>query len=149
MASAWDDRTRRERPAPTPLAPGERPRTLQVSIVVCAALAVAVLVGALTIGDLSKHGGSLPGAIFLAAVFAALALGMYRVRYWAVLAFEALLAFQIIVTSLALVVASTIAAALACTASIALAGTLFWKLVSVIGRIQASDRRRAGDDERP
>ncbi len=35
--------------------------------------------------------------------------GMYRRRYWAVLGFEALLAFQIIVTSLALIVASTLA----------------------------------------
>ena len=70
-----------------------------------------MIVGAATVHDLSRHGGSLPGAIFLAAVLAALALGMYRRRYWAVLGFEALLAFQIIVTSLALVVASTLLAA--------------------------------------
>jgi hypothetical protein len=139
VASAKSDRTR---PAPQPLAPGERPPALWVSVGVCLALAVAVLVGALTITDLSRHGGSLPGAIFLAGVFALLALGMFRVRYWAVIGFEALLAFQIIVTSLALVVASTITAALGCVASIALAGTLFWKLVSVMGRIQASDSQR-------
>ena len=139
MASAQSDRTR---PAPQPLAPGERPRALWVSIAVCVALAVAILVGALTINDLSRHGGSLPGAIFLAGVFAVLAQGMFRVRYWAVLGFEALLAFQIVVTSLALVVASTLAAALGCVAAIALAGTLFWKLVSVMARIQASESQR-------
>lgn len=126
--------------APAPPAPGERPATLWVAIAVCAALAIAILAGALTIGDLSRHGGSLPGAIFLAGVFALLAQGMYRLRYWAVLAFEALLAFQILVTSLALVVASTIAAALACAGSIALAGFLFWKLVAVMGRVQAAER---------
>jgi len=139
VASAQSDRTR---PAPQPLAPGERPRALWVSIAVCVALAVAILVGALTINDLSRHGGSLPGAIFLAGVFAVLAQGMFRVRYWAVLGFEALLAFQIVVTSLALVVASTLAAALGCVAAIALAGTLFWKLVSVMARIQASESQR-------
>ena len=47
-----------------------------------------------------------PGALFLAGVLLGAArAGMYRRRYWAVLGFEALLAFQIIVTSLALVVA--------------------------------------------
>ena len=44
-------------------------------------------------------------------------MGMYRRRYWAVLGFEGLLAFQIIVTSLALVVAATIPAAALCTSA--------------------------------
>ena len=66
---------------------------------------------------------------------------MYRRRYWAVLGFEALLAFQILVTSLALVVASTILAAAICLVSIGLGGWLFWKLVRVMGRIQAGEAR--------
>jgi len=86
-------------------------------------------------------------------VFAVLAQAMYRMRYWAVLAFEALLAFQIVVTSLALVVASTVVAAVGSAASIALAGILFWKLVSVMARVQASDRRSesegGGTERRP
>jgi hypothetical protein len=65
---------------------------------------------------------------------------MYRRSYWAVLGFEALLAFQILVTSLALVVASTITAAALCLISILLGGWLFWKLVRVMGRIQAGTR---------
>ncbi|MGA7704041.1 MAG: hypothetical protein WB998_03995, partial [Solirubrobacteraceae bacterium] len=79
----------------------------------------------------------LPGGVFLAAVLGALAWGMWERRYWAVLGFEALLAFQIIVTSLALVVAETLLAAAVCVVSIGLAGWLFWKLVRVMGRIQA------------
>jgi hypothetical protein len=66
---------------------------------------------------------------------------MYRRRYGAVLGFEALLAFQIIVTSLALVVASTILAAVICVVSVGLGGWLFWKLVRVMGRIQAGEQR--------
>ncbi len=124
-----------------PLAPGERPPALLVAIAVCVVLGVAVLIGGLTIHDLSSHGGSLPGAIFLAAIFAVLALGMYRGRYFAVLGFEALLAFQIIVTSLALVVAETLLAAGACLVLIGLGGWLFWKLVRVMGRIQAGEHR--------
>ena len=123
---------------PVPLRAGERPAALLVAIAVCAAVSVAVIVGAATVHDLSRHGGSLPGAAFIAATLVFLAQGMYRRRYWAVLGFEALLAFQILVTSLALVVASTIAAAGACLLSIGLGGWLFWKLVRVMARIQAS-----------
>jgi hypothetical protein len=126
------------RAALEPLGEDERPAALLIAVAVCALLAIGVLVGALTVHDLSRHGGSVPAGAFLAAVFALLAQGMYRRRYWAVLGFEALLTFQILVTSLALVVASTIGAAVACLLSVGLAGWLFWKLVRVMGRIQAS-----------
>jgi hypothetical protein len=128
------------RAALVPLAPDERPPALLVAVGVCAVLAVAVLVGGLSVHDLAKRGGSLPGAIFLTTVLAALALGMYRRRYLAVLGFEALLAFQIIVTSLALVVAETLLAAAVCLLAVGLGGWLFWKLVRVMGRIQAGER---------
>lgn len=123
-----------------PLAEGERPAALLVAVAVAALLATGVVAGVLSIHDLHRHGGSVPGGIFLAGVLAALALGMYRRRYWAVLGFEALLAFQILVTSLALVIATTILAAVACLLSIGLSGWLFWKLVRVMGRMQASER---------
>jgi len=129
------------RAALRPLSPGERPGALLAAVAVCALLAVGVIAGALSVHDLSSHGGSLPGAVFLAAILVLLAVGMYRRRYWAVLGFEALLAFQIVVTSLALVVASTILAAAVCAFSIGLGGWLFWKLVRVMGRIQAGERR--------
>jgi hypothetical protein len=129
-----------ERAAPEPLDEGERPTALLVAVAVCLLLAGGVIAGALSVHDLARHGGSLPGAVFLAVLLVALAQGMYRRRYWAVLGFEALLAFQILVTSLALVVASTLVAAGACVLSIALAGWLFWKLVRVMARIQAGER---------
>jgi hypothetical protein len=130
----------RARAALQPLGADERPTALLVAVAACALLGVAVIVGALTIHDLSRHGGSVPGALFLAVVLAALAAGMYRRRYWAVLGFEALLAFQVLVTSLALVVASTILAAAICLLGVALGGWLFWKLIRVMGRIQAGER---------
>ena len=142
--TGWRDRAqgpeRSARPAPQPLGEGERPAALIVATAVCAAVAVGVIVSAATVHDLSRHGGSLPGAVFIAAVLALLALGLYRRRYWAVLGFEALLAFQILVTSLALVVASTVAAAVGCVLSVGLGGWLFWKLVRVMTRIAAGER---------
>jgi hypothetical protein len=132
----------RARAALAPLAPAERPAALSIAVAVCALLSIGVIAGALSVHDLSRHGGSLPGAIFIAVVLALLARGMLARRYWAVLGFEALLAFQVLVTSLALVVASTIAAAAICLLSIGLGGWLFWKLVRVMARIQAGDRAR-------
>jgi hypothetical protein len=123
-----------------PLGADERPLALLIAVGVCVVLAAAVLIGAVSVHDLARHGGSLPGAIGLTAVLLALALGMYRRRYYAVLGFEALLAFQILVTSLALVVASTLTAAALCLLSVSLGGWLFWKLIRVMGRIQAAER---------
>jgi hypothetical protein len=126
-----------------PLGEHERPPALLIAIAVCVLLALGVIAGAASIHDLRSHGGSVPGAVLLTLVLALLAQGMYRRRYWAVLCFEALLAFQVLVTSLALVVASTILAASGCLLSIALGGWLFWKLVRVMGRIQAGERQAA------
>ncbi|MGA9284061.1 MAG: hypothetical protein WBV85_01330 [Solirubrobacteraceae bacterium] len=120
-----------------PLGSHERPVPLRVAVAVALVLALGICVGLATIHDLSSHGGSVPGGLFLVIVLGALAWGMWQRRYWAVLGFEALLAFQIIVTSLALVVAETLLAAGVCAVSIGLAGWLFWKLVRVMGRIQA------------
>lgn len=142
---AAGERESAARAALQPLAPDERPRALLAAVAVAGVLALAVLAGALTLKGLSRHGGSLPAGVFIAAVLLALAAGMYRRRYWAVLSFEALLAFQIVVASLALVVADTALAAGICTLSVGLGGWLFWKLVRVMGRIQASERRRHGD----
>jgi hypothetical protein len=128
------------RVALAPLAEDERPRPLLIAIVVAAVLAIGVLASVASVHDLRRHGGSVPGGVFLAFVLAALAWGMYRRRYWAVLGFEGLLAFQVIVTSLALVVASTLLAAALCAITIGLGGWLFWKLVRVMGRIQAGER---------
>jgi hypothetical protein len=135
-------RDEQARTALQPLAPGEWPVPLVIAIAVAALLALAVAISTASVHELNRRGGSLYGAAFLTLVLVALAGGMLQKRYWAVLGFEALLAFQVIVTSLALVVASTLPAAAACTLSIGLGGWLFWKLIRVMGRLQASQDHR-------
>jgi hypothetical protein len=131
------ERDDRARAALSPLAPGERPPALLTAIVVAVLVAASVLAGVLSSHDLARHGGSVPGGVFLAAVLLLLAFNMFRRRYWAVLGFEGLLAFQVLIASLALILARTLLAAVACVAAISLGGLLFWKLVRVMGRIQA------------
>jgi hypothetical protein len=153
-ASALEERQRERRLreiearlALSPLGPHERPLALRIATGLAVLLAAGVCVSVATVHDLAHRGGSLPGGLFLAAILLALAWGMQQRRYWAVLGFEALLAFQIIVTSLALIVAETLLAAGLCALSIGLAGWLFWKLIRVMGRIQAGER--APDDALP
>jgi hypothetical protein len=130
------------RAALRPLPPGERTMPLNVAIVTAVVLAVLIIVGAATNNDLSGSGGSWTGAILISAVLLLAAVGMYRTRYWAVLGFEAFLAFEIIVTTLALVVVSSWWAFLICVAVIAYSSWLAWKLIRVMARIQAYDRGR-------
>jgi hypothetical protein len=127
----------------TPLAPGERPWVITIGAALAALNGLVQLILFLA-GVKLKVGGSRPAAfsvILFALLMFVCAGGMLRMRYWAVLGFQALLAFQILVTSLALVVASTLLAAAVCLVSVILGGWLFWKLIRVMGRIQAGERR--------
>jgi hypothetical protein len=63
-------------------------------------------------------------------------------RYWAVLGFEVLLGLIVIVFSLFLLRASNVLAFVVCVPIIVIARWLFWKLVRVMGRIQAPQRVR-------
>jgi hypothetical protein len=130
-----------------PLPPGERTTALVVAVVVAVVLAIGVVVGALTTDDLREKGGAVPFGIFIAVVLAFCAWGMWHTRYWAVLAFDAFMWFHVIVASLALVVASSWAAAALCVAVVALAGTMAWKLIRVMARIQAYERLAADSVE--
>jgi len=123
-----------------PVAPGERPRALAVASGAAVLIAAAVVAGAATGNDLSDRGGSWAGAAAIAAVLLVAAAGMWTKRYWAVLGFEAFLAFQILMSALALIVASSWYAVLICLVIIGLSGWLFWKLIRVMGRLQVPAR---------
>lgn len=125
-----------------PLVAGERPGAVTVGAIVAAVLAVLVLVG-YAAGARVGGEGTLAGALLLAAILLAASWGMWNMRYWAVLGFEALLAFQVIVAALSLLVASNAWAAILCLAVILLGGWLFWKLIRAMARIQMPERRPA------
>jgi hypothetical protein len=127
-------RNEQARAALEPLAPGEWPTGLRVAIATAAALALGNLI-AFALG--AKIGGKHPGAGVLSftALTGLIAAGMWRRRYWAVLAFEALLTIIIIVFSLFLVEASNVEALVLCVGVIGGGGWLFWKLVRVMGRL--------------
>lgn len=125
-----------------PLAEGERPGAVTAGAIVAALLALLVVVG-YAAGARVGGEGTLASALVLAAILLVAAWGMWSVRYWAVLGFQALLAFQVIVAALSLMVASNVWAAILCLAVIGLGGWLFWKLIRAMARIQMPERRPA------
>ena len=126
-----------------PLAPGERPAVLVVATVVCLVLAGLSVAGYLTHTGLGGQKPQFSGLVIIVAVLLLAAVGLWRCRYWAVLGFEALLAFQVLVASLSLAVASNWLAAILCLSIIGFGGWLFWKLVKIMGRLQVPRRERA------
>jgi hypothetical protein len=125
-----------------PLQPGERPRPLVVAAVVAALLGTANLVALVGGVEVQGEQPSTLGVLLFCAVMYMAAAGLWMVRYWAVLGFEVLLGLIVMVFSLFLLRASNVLAVAVCIPIIVVAGWLFWKLIRVMGRIQAPQRVR-------
>jgi hypothetical protein len=122
-----------------PLAPGERPTAVTVAFVVAVLAFVANLVAlVLKLGDGDRQ--QITYTILGCLLLALMAWGMWRVRYWAVLGMQALLAISVLLASLALVTAVNVAAALFAAVIIVGGGALFWFLVKSLARIQMPER---------
>jgi hypothetical protein len=124
----------------TPLAPGERPPALVVAAALAAVLAIVNLAAfALGVEVDGRRPGTL-GVLLFGALMLAAAWGLWTRRYWAVLGFEALLGITLAFAALSLLVASNVTALVLCVAILLGGGWLFWKLVRVMGRLQAPQR---------
>lgn len=119
-----------------PLAPGERPTAVTIAAVVASLMALANIVAFLLNDDSKDRGGETFQTVLITAILLAAAFGMWRARYWAVLGFETILAFQIILLGLALMVAENALVALGIVVVIFALGMLFWKLIRAMARIQ-------------
>jgi hypothetical protein len=124
----------------TPLAPGERPPALIVAAAAAAALGIANVAFLIAGVEVRGEKVSAAGVLGLSALLLIAAAGMWLRRYWAVLGFQVVLGITIAFAALSLLVASNVAAVVLCLAIVALGGRLFWKLVRVMGRLQAPSR---------
>jgi hypothetical protein len=121
-----------------PLAPGERPWPLRIAVVLALLVAVGNIVQA-AVGTKVKVGGShtsVGGSLIFSAVMVICAAGMWQLRYWAALGFQALLGIVIVAFVFVALTANDILRALIAVAVIVAAGTLFWKMVRVLSRLQ-------------
>jgi hypothetical protein len=124
-----------------PLAEGERPRVVTIGAVIATLMAVSTAV--LFAAGVEVQGGNAraAGTVVYAVLMGAMAVGMWLARYWAVLGFQTLLAFAIVIWSLLLIKAESVWGVLLALAVIAAAGTMFWFLVKAMARIQMPARR--------
>jgi hypothetical protein len=124
-----------------PLTEGERPTAVTVAAVIAAALVVANLALALAGYKIQGHKSSVPGAVVFTALLGAMAWGLWRARYWAVLVMEALLGITMMLFALALPFASNVRAVVVSLAVLIPSAFLFWFLIRAMARIQMPERR--------
>jgi hypothetical protein len=129
----------------TPLAPGERPWPLRVAV----GLALLIAVGNIAqvvFGSKVKFGSahtSVLGVALFSVIMLVCAVGMWQLRYWALLGFEALLAIVILLFCFVLVTSVDVLRAVIAVAVISGGGYLFFKLVRVLSRLQMPQPRRS------
>jgi hypothetical protein len=125
-----------------PLAPGERPIAVTVAAVlalVTAALNVlAAASGRSIAGD---EGDATVLTIVTTAILVVVGVGMLLRHYWAVLGFEIVLGMQIVAMSLALVFVADLGVAALLLILVGALGTLFWKLIRAMARMQMPSGR--------
>ena len=124
-----------------PLKEGERPAVVTLGAVIATGMAVSTVVLFAAGVEVQGSDARAPGTVVYALLMGGMAAGMWRARYWAVLGFQTLLAFAIVIWSLLLIKAESVLGAALALAIIAAAGTMFWFLVRALARIQMPDRR--------
>jgi hypothetical protein len=139
MARRYEERNAEARGKLEPLAPGERPTAVTVGAIISALLALIFTVSSvLAIAGVEAGGRDIKPApiILFAVVFAAMTVGMWRSRYWAVLGFQTLLLLILVASSLGLVQVSTIPQAVATVCLLLGSGLLFYFMIRAMARIQ-------------
>ena len=128
------------RAALEPLREGERPLAVTVGAVVMAVLAVLEVVAFAAGAKVDSESVQVQLVLPFVVGSAFLAWSLWKVRYWAVVVLQAVLAFTIVLFSILLLIASNVAAVILTVSVIAAAGTLFWFLVKAMARIQMPKR---------
>jgi len=135
--SRSEERNAAVRATLAPLAPGERPWSLKIASLIALLIGAGDLVTVLINGRFSvgkAHAGP-SGVILFSVLMLICAVGMWQLRYWAVLGFQAILAFVILFFSLLLLRASNLLAVVAAVIVVGGGGYLFYKLVRVLSRL--------------
>jgi cellobiose-specific phosphotransferase system component IIC len=134
-------RNQAAREALVPLAEGERPPVVTVGAIIAALVAISIIV---TYAAGVKVNGSTPRLTTVLApalIMGALAWGMWKARYWAVICFQVVLVFLIFTAVYGLLVEATSVTEFAVTLLLlAVSGTLFWLMVKAMARIQMPER---------
>jgi hypothetical protein len=133
-------RNERAREGLEPLEEGERPTVVTAGAVLSFAIAL-ITVGAYVAG--AEVDGERPNAVQVfapAILFGVMGYGMWRIRYWAVLGFQAVMGILMVGAFLSLIAAASVAGALTAVCVLLGAGIFFWFTVKAMARIQMPDK---------
>lgn len=140
MARRSEERNAAARAQLKPLERGERPTAVTVGAIVSVVFAgiFTASAGLSAIGSVEVDGEEPPafGIALLAITLWAMAWGMWKARYWAVLGFQALLLIALVMSALLLVVVTTVLEALVLLLVLTGSGTLFYFMIRAMARIQ-------------
>jgi peptidoglycan/LPS O-acetylase OafA/YrhL len=142
MAARYEERNRTAREALEPLAENERPAVVTVGAVISALVAASIVIAYAAGAEVN---GDRPRALQVVApalLMGLMAYGMWRVRYWAVLGFQAVLALLVLAATIGLISTGSVAKVAGNLALIAIAGTLFYFMIRAMARIQMPERER-------
>ncbi len=137
-----EQRNHEARESLKPLAEGKRPLVVTIGAVIAGLVCASILAGYLA--GVQVEGGKphLAQVLAPALIMGAMAWGMWRARYWAVLGFQLLLVFLIFSAVIGLAVqAATVAQFAATLGLLAVSGTFFFFMVKAMARIQMPSRR--------
>ena len=140
MAERTEEKNRAAREALEPLGETERPTVTTVGAVISALVAVSILIGYAAGVEVNGERPNIVQSLAPAILFAVMAWGMWRARYWAVLGFQTVLALILLSATLLLVGASSVGQAIINVLLIAGCGALFWFNVKAMARIQMPER---------
>jgi hypothetical protein len=139
MSRRYEERNAEARAKLEPLEPGERPRAVTVGAGVSVLLALIFTVSAvLAIAGVHAGGRDIKPApiILFAGVFGAMAVGMWRSRYWAVLGFQTILLLMMLASAVGLIAVDSVLQAVGTTLLLLGSGALFYFMIRAMGRIQ-------------
>lgn len=137
-----EERNQAAREALEPLAEGERPLVVTIGAVVSSLVALSIVIGYAAGVEVNGQTPKLTQVLAPALIMGAMAWGMWRARYWAVLGFQLVLVFLIFSAVYGLAVqASTLGQFAGTTGLLVVAGALFYFMVKAMARIQMPQRR--------
>jgi hypothetical protein len=139
MSRRYEERNAEARAKLEPLERGERPKAVTIGAVVSTLLAIAISVqGVLSLAGVSAGEATtrpLPLLVF-GGVLWAMAIGMWRARYWAVLGFQTVLLLMMLASAFGLVVVNSVLQAVGTTLLLLGSGALFYFMIRAMARIQ-------------
>jgi hypothetical protein len=144
IAARYEEKNRAAREKLEPLEPGERPAIVTIGAVISTLIAAVFWVS--TVLAATGHetvSGASPSPVavgIIAVLVSAMAWGMWKARYWAVLGFQAFLALAMLSAALGLIQVETVLEAVGTTLVLVVSGTLFYFMIRGMARIQMPER---------